>query len=55
MQSGDGVPLYQRVAKAVGGWSANGSVGLVVGATYPDELSAVREICPVNADFSFQA
>lgn len=42
----EGVPLFQRVAQAVGGWGANGSVGLVVGATYPDELSAVREICP---------
>ena len=41
-----GLPLYQRVAHTVGSWSANGSVGLVVGATYPDELSAVREICP---------
>ncbi len=46
MRSGDGVPLYQRVAHTVGGWSANGSVGLVVGATYPEELSAVRGICP---------
>ena len=41
-----GVPLYQRVAKAVGGWSADGNLGLVVGATYPEELKAVREICP---------
>ena len=41
-----GVPLYQSVARAVGGWSADGNLGLVVGATYPDELKAVREICP---------
>ena len=41
-----GVPLYQRVARAVGGWSADGNLGLVVGATYPDELKAVRDICP---------
>ena len=41
-----GVPLYQRVAKAVGDWSADGNIGLVVGATYPSELKAVREICP---------
>ena len=46
MESGDGVPLYQRVAHTVGGWSANGSVGLVVGATYPEELKIVRGICP---------
>ena len=41
-----GVPLYQSVARAVGGWSADGNLGLVVGATYPDGLKAVREICP---------
>jgi orotidine-5'-phosphate decarboxylase len=46
MQNGDGVPLYQRVARTVGGWSTDGNLGLVVGATYPEELGAVREICP---------
>ena len=46
IQDKEGVPLYQRVARAVGGWSADGNLGLVVGATYPDELKAVREICP---------
>ena len=46
IQNRDGIPLYQRVAKAVGGWSADGNLGLVVGATYPQELKAVREICP---------
>ena len=43
---GDGAPLFQRVARTVGGWSTEGNLGLVVGATYPDELRAVREICP---------
>lgn len=42
----DNLPLYQKVAGAVGGWGFNGSVGLVVGATYPEELRAVRGICP---------
>lgn len=41
----DGVPLYQRMAKAVTSWNGNGSLGLVVGATYPEELRIVREIC----------
>jgi len=42
-----GEPLYRRVARlAAGSWNANGNCGLVVGATYPDELAAVREICP---------
>ena len=42
----DGVPLYQRMAKAVTSWSGNGSLGLVVGATYPEELRIVRDMCP---------
>ena len=46
IQDKKGVPLYQSVARAVGGWSADGNLGLVVGATYPDELKAVRDICP---------
>jgi len=41
----DGEPLYQRVARRVAGeWNATGDCGLVVGATYPDELRQVREI-----------
>jgi orotidine-5'-phosphate decarboxylase len=43
----DGAPLYRRVARAVaGGWNAQGNCGLVVGATYPDELRAIREEIP---------
>jgi orotidine-5'-phosphate decarboxylase len=40
-----GVPLYQRVAQlAAGPWNSSGQLGLVVGATYPAELAAVRKI-----------
>ncbi len=40
----DGLPLYRHVARAVAGsWNAAGNCGLVVGATYPEELRAVRE------------
>ncbi len=46
LQDRNGVPLYQRVARAVGGWSVDGNLGLVVGATYPEQLKAVRDICP---------
>lgn len=36
-------PLYQIVAQhVVGNWNKNGNCGLVVGATYPDELREVR-------------
>jgi orotidine-5'-phosphate decarboxylase len=41
----DGVPLYQRVAQLVAEkWNVNGQCGLVVGATFPNELEQVRAI-----------
>jgi orotidine-5'-phosphate decarboxylase len=40
----DGEPLYQRVARRIVEWNAIGDCGLVVGATYPDELRQVRGI-----------
>jgi orotidine-5'-phosphate decarboxylase len=41
----DDEPLYVHVARrAAEEWSALGEVGLVVGATYPDELRAVRSM-----------
>jgi orotidine-5'-phosphate decarboxylase len=41
----DGEPLYAHVARrAVREWNEIGECGLVVGATYPDELRAVRAI-----------
>ncbi len=42
----DGEPLYIRVARACHAWDKHGNVGLVVGATYPDALAAVREVAP---------
>ncbi len=39
-----GRPLYQVVAEQATRWGAN--VGLVMGATYPQALRAVREIAP---------
>jgi orotidine-5'-phosphate decarboxylase len=37
-------PLYLAVARAVAGqWNANGNCGLVVGATYSEQLRAVRQ------------
>jgi len=43
----DGAPLYRHVARAVAGdWNATGNCGLVVGATYPEELRAIREDIP---------
>lgn len=41
----DNKPLYLHIAtKAAKDWNGNGNVMLVVGATYPEELSKVRSI-----------
>ncbi|MCL4147211.1 UNVERIFIED_CONTAM: hypothetical protein GTU68_023171 [Idotea baltica] len=41
----DGKKLYIRVAeKVINEWNANGNCLMVVGATYPNELSEIREI-----------
>ena len=41
-------PLYEEVARLAVGWDAAhaGTCGLVVGATYPEELARLREIAP---------
>ena len=39
-----GEPLYERVAAVADLWNANGNVGLVVGATNPEELEAIRDV-----------
>lgn len=40
------MPFYQAVARRAVEWGPPGAVGLVVGATYPKELVAVRSIAP---------
>lgn len=43
------MPLYQYVARRAASrhlWNNHGNCGLVVGATYPEELKIVREIAP---------
>ena len=41
----EGEPLYKKVAHLVAEkWNGNGNCGVVVGATYPDELREVRAI-----------
>ncbi len=39
-------PLWARVARRVATWGPGGTVGLVVGATAPAELRAIRAITP---------
>ena len=44
----DGQPrVYEHIAKqAQGPWNTNGQMGLVVGATFPEEIARVRELAP---------
>ena len=44
LQSGD--PLHIHVAKVARTWNVKNNVGLVVGATYPEALTRVREVVP---------
>jgi orotidine-5'-phosphate decarboxylase len=39
-------PLHLRVARRVATWGPGGTVGLVVGATAPAELQAIRAVAP---------
>jgi orotidine-5'-phosphate decarboxylase len=39
-------PLFEIIAMRAREWNVNGNIGLVVGATYPDEVSRVRQLCP---------
>ena len=42
-----GERVFERIARlAAGPWNRNGQLGLVVGATYPQELRRVRELAP---------
>ena len=40
------MPLYQNLALACRKWDTHGNLGLVVGATIPDQLREIRAACP---------
>ncbi|MDY6917958.1 MAG: orotidine-5'-phosphate decarboxylase [Chloroflexota bacterium] len=40
------ITLYEAVALRAQEWNTRGNIGLVVGATFPDELRRVRQLCP---------
>ena len=44
--NGDGEPVYMRLARDLANLPASGNLGLVVGATAPEQLAAVRGVCP---------
>ena len=39
-------PLFEEIAKKSTEWNTNCNVGLVVGATYPEQLKSIRVISP---------
>ena len=39
-------PLYSHLARTAASWNDKGNVGLVMGATNPQQLTDVRRICP---------
>lgn len=39
-------PLYLRMARVSQSWSTKGNLGLVMGATAPNQLKQVRNVCP---------
>ena len=43
---GMSMPVYEAMARACSSWNDRGNVGLVVGATVPEQLAAVRTLCP---------
>lgn len=42
----DGRAVYEAVAQQARSWNENGNVGLVVGATWPEQVERVRDLCP---------
>ena len=46
LELASGEPVYERVAALAADWNERGNVGLVVGATAPEELEALRETVP---------
>ena len=41
-----GGALYEQIARCAHDWNEHGNVGLVAGATWPEQIARVREICP---------
>jgi orotidine-5'-phosphate decarboxylase len=41
-----GEPLYESVARKAREWNTRGNIGVVAGATWPEQIERVREICP---------
>ena len=44
--SSESEPAYLKIARAASEWRKTSDVLLVAGATYPDEISAIRKVAP---------
>jgi orotidine-5'-phosphate decarboxylase len=42
----DGRAVYEAIAQRAHDWNEHGNVGVVAGATWPEQIERVREICP---------
>jgi orotidine-5'-phosphate decarboxylase len=40
------IPLYRHLARQARAWNVRGNLGLVVGATFPEQLAQVRTLGP---------
>jgi orotidine-5'-phosphate decarboxylase len=46
VRTAGGRALYEEIAERAREWNEHGNIGLVAGATWPDQIARVREICP---------
>lgn len=46
LQLEDGRAVYEAVAARAREWNTRGNIGLVAGATWPEQIERVRDICP---------
>ena len=42
----DGKPFYEKIAERVLEWGSTDNIGVVIGATYPEQLADLRKIMP---------
>ena len=45
-RDGDRMPLFKWIAQSATHWGGKGTVGLVAGATYLEDLQEIRALCP---------
>jgi orotidine-5'-phosphate decarboxylase len=46
IRTDDGEAMYEKTAENARAWNEHGNIGLVAGATWPEQIERVREICP---------